>query len=142
MKTLKECIESVKCRKGAAAGTTKRGAYWLACEPIEIRRYGGDGIGNSGADCTNYLELRHYRSGEVAAILHGDYWHQNGAGPDDWEQVPALLACTTIEFVIVTLKGVSFQDQAHVFSDSKADKLTDALAAIGMAEQDPSPDQE
>lgn len=142
MKTLQECVESVKCRKGQATGTTKRGAYWLACEPIKIRSFGGDGIGNSAASCTHYLELRHYRTGEVRATIHADYWHQNGAKPDVYQSAP-ILECTTVEQVIVALKGESIGNddwKDSVYSDYFEDKLTEALTGLGLAESEPAPD--
>jgi len=137
MKTLKEVIVESKCRKGPSAGTTKRGAFWLFVEPTKIRRYGGDGIGQSGADCTNYLELRHYRDGTVAAVIHGHYWRQNGSAPDDWLRCDSLLECTSIEQLIVALKGLSFADGSHVFSDDFADKL----GMLGLPEAEPAPDE-
>lgn len=141
MKTLKDCVIETKCRKGAAYGTTKHGAYWLACEPITIRNYGGDGIGQSGADCKNFLQLRHYRDGTVSAVLHGAYWHQNGSAPDDWMRCDDLLSLTTVESIIVSLKATSFDDGTHVWSDYWTDKLTAALTGIGLAESEPSPDE-
>ena len=142
IKTLGELIVDSKCRKGTADGTNKRGAYWLAAEPIVIRRYGGDGIGNGGADCTNYLELRHYRTGDVSAVLHGHWWHQNGSRPDVYERFDELLACKTVEDMIVALKGVKVdEDTTAAYSDMKKDVLTDALTKLGMPLAAPSPDE-
>lgn len=143
MKTLQECVENAKCRKGQAAGTTKRGAYWLACGPVMIRSFGGSGIGNSGADCRHYLELRHYRTGEVRALIHGRYWHQDGAKPDRYQPVE-ILECTTVEQVIVHLKGERIGDEDwkdSVYSDYFEDSLTEALVGLGLAQSEPAPDE-
>src|SRR5690606_1635651 len=106
MTTIRDQVVARKCRVGKAAGTTKHGAYWLACDPITLRRTGGDGIGNNGPAVTYWLELRHYRSGLVQASIHRDAWHQNGSyggSGDSWEtldsvadgQQPAgVLGCT------------------------------------------------
>ena len=70
MKTLKEIIVETKCRKGESDGTTKQGAFWFACDEILIRSFGGDGVGQSSTDLRNYLQLRHYRNGEVKAVVN------------------------------------------------------------------------
>jgi hypothetical protein len=142
MKTLAECIEARKCRKGKATGTTRQGAYWLACEPIVIRNYGGDGIGNSAADCKHYLELRHFRDGNVMAVVHGHFWHQNGARPDIYEHCSGLTSCKTVEEVIVYLKKTKIDDETTTaYSDYYADTLTAALVGLGLAECEPGPDE-
>lgn len=142
MKTLKEAVEAEQCRKGKADGTTKRGAYWLATDPIIIRRSGGDGIGQSSADVTWTLELRHYRSGEVRPVIHRDAWHQNGSwsgAGDDYYGRQDIGGAGTIEEVVVRLKnGVG--DEA-CYSDKRYDDLRDALLAIGMTESIPGPDE-
>src|SRR3990167_5117905 len=106
MKTLKEIVEDCHCRKGKSDGITKRGAYWLAWDPIVCRRSGGTGCGQSSPDVTYYLLLRHFRSGEVRPIIHREAWHQNsaysGAG-DTYNSIPELLECTTIEQVVSIL---------------------------------------
>lgn len=141
--TIREAIEATKCRKGTADGTTKDGAYWLAIPPVKIRRWGGDGIGNSGADMTTKLELRHYRSGETRAVAHVDGWHQNGGTRDQWHRLD-ILDCATVEDVIVALKcGVSGDyDRETVYSDLCEDALQDALAKLGLAVSAPSPDEQ
>lgn len=139
MKTLKELIIETKCRRGKSAGTTKRGAYWEASESIMIRNYGGDGIGNNSTDWKNFLELRHYRSGEVQAVVNYHGWHQNRGTTDRYRSVP-ILDCATVEDVIVVLKGVNCEDEA-AYSDSFEDRLTAGLAALGMAECEPAPDE-
>lgn len=140
MKTLKELIIDRKCRKGESVGTTKSGAFWLACDPIRIRSFGGDGIGQSARNCDNYLQLRHYRSGEVKAVVNYHSWHQNSGTHDSYISVP-ILDCTTVEDVIVILKGVSDDDTA-AYSNWGEGNLTKALVGLGMAESLPAPDEE
>lgn len=145
MKTLKEIIIALRCRKGPAKGTTKRGAYWLACEPIKIRSYGGDGIGNNSAAIRHYLELRHYRSGEVRAAIHVDAHHQNGSysgAGDWWSDCSDILNATTVEEVIVALKSITADNGATTYSDSFKEELTKALTALGLPESAPSHDDE
>jgi len=147
MGTLKEAVELTKCRTGKADGTTKRGAYWLACDPIILRRAGGDGIGQSAADITWTLELRHFRGGEVRPTLHKDASHQNGAhgGAGDWYYgMEGLLDCGTVEEVVVALKaGVKLgrDDMDTCYSDRCFDKVRGALVALGFPEAAPGPDE-
>lgn len=131
MKKLKDLIIETKCRKGESAGTTKRGAYWLAGEPAKIRAYGGDGIGQSGASVQHYLEFRYFRSGEVQAVIHRDAWHQDGGG-DSWHDASAVLDCATIEDAIVVLKGLSCGEKCNAYSDWGKDALVKALSALGL----------
>ena len=145
MSTLKNLIDEKKCRKGPPAGTTKKGAYWLACEPILIRNYGGDGVGNNAVDCSHRLELRHYRSGDVTAMIHVHRWHQNGAGIGDSYHSVDLLGCTTIEQIVVRLKGmtlnVGYGDGERSCSDHCEKNLVEGLVALGLPDADPSPDE-
>lgn len=140
MTTLKELIIATRCRKGTAKGTTKRGAFWLACDPITIRSYGGDGVGNNGVDWRNHLELRHYRSGEVVATINKHGWHQNSVTHNEWQTLP-ILDCTTIEDVIVALKGQTI-GESPVYADWGQKNLTQALTVLGLPESAPSPDDE
>lgn len=137
---IKELVIAQKCRKGPAAGTTKRGAFWLAIEPIIIRCHGGDGVGNNSADVRNYLELRHYRSGEVRVIIHLVSWHQNsGTDHHYWDVTDATVNCETIEDLIVALKGQG-NDYGHAYSDHFAEKLN-VLESLGLPKSAPSPDE-
>jgi hypothetical protein len=96
MKTLKQiCIER-KVRKGESAAVTADGAYWLAVDTI-INSGGGDGIGQSAADVSYGLKIRHYRSGEIRAYLTRHTWHQNDGNHTDKTRADDLLDCTTIE---------------------------------------------
>ena len=144
MSTLKDLVVATRCRKGPAAGTTKRGAYWVVCGPIKLRGCGGDGIGNNGADVNFYLYLRHYRSGEVQATIERSSWHQNHGARSSWDSCPAILECATIEEVIVALKGHRFGNDGwndSAYSDYHQDDLTAALAALGLPETVAAPDE-
>jgi hypothetical protein len=142
MKTLQELIVAARCRKGAAAGTTKKGAYWLACEPIKIRVYGGDGIGQSRADMTNWLQLRHFRDGAVQITIRYHSWHQNDGHTNGYVSAGELANCESIEDVIVGLKGISDPNGVSAYSDYQIDNLVDGLTAFGMAMSAPAPDEE
>ena len=138
--TLKELIEDRKCRKGQPYGTTTSGAFWLVCDEIKIRRFGGDGIGQSDAERTNFLQLRHYRDGTVKALARYNVWHQNWGDGDSFYTVP-ILDCETIEEVISVLKGTD-EDECQAFGDNHKEALTNALKALGMEEAAPAPDEE
>lgn len=140
MKRLEELIVAAKCRKGTSAGTTKQGAFWLACTPTLIRSFGGDGIGQASTDWRNYLQLRHYRNGEVKAVVNYHGWHQNQGTSDSYRTVQ-ILDCTSIEDVIVILKGV-IHNETSAYSDWGKDNLTAALSELGMIESAPAPDEE
>jgi hypothetical protein len=152
MTTIRELIELKKCRRGKATGTTKRGAYWLACEPIKIRDYGGDGIGNNAADMDHKLELRYYRDGTIAAVIRYNAWHQNYSPNDVFTRLDAVLGCETVEDVIVVLKGATVKtrswddgsggDETHAYSDRCEERLTEALTALGVSAAATSPDDQ
>lgn len=144
--TLSEIIESQHCRRGKAAGTTKRGAFWLACEPIRIRSYGGDGIGQNAADMENMLHLRHFRDGDVRATIRVWSWHQNGGDHSTYMDASSILTAQSVEDVIVALKAIRVEDDyegygAPAYSDHEEDKLTAALTALGMPVSAPAPDE-
>ena len=139
MKTLKEIVEDCHCRKGKSDGITKRGAYWLACDPIVCRQSGGTGCGQSSPEVTYYLQIRHYRSGEVRALVHRDAWHQNGiysGAGDIYTSVPEIAAATTVEKVISALMA------ADAYSSRHYQELESALRFIGLPLSEPSPDGE
>ena len=141
MNTLTHAVESQRCRTGESAGKTGLGAYWLAAEPIVVRRLGGDGIGENSADQTITLELRHYRSGAVEAVIHWTSWHQNDGQNDQYQEWPSLLDCSSIEDVIIALKYDTFGPcEKPVYSDGREDDLTVALSALGLPVAPPSPD--
>ena len=139
-RSIKDAIAGLKCRKGTADGTTKRGAYWNACSPIKIRRAGGDGIGHSTPDITFRLHCRHYRDGSVTAVVECERcYHQNGSNTQ-WQGCNAILAATTIEEAVVCLKGTAM-DESPVFSESHGrEPLTRVLSQWGLPESAPAPD--
>ena len=64
----------------------------------------------------------------------------------EYVNVDAVLACTTAEEVIIALKALRYgrRDDDYtspVFGDSRGDKLTAALAVLGIPEAAPSPDE-
>lgn len=148
VKAVKELVIGLKCRKGPAAGTTKHGAFWHALrtptyegsselvDGVLIRSYGGDGVGQNRPDLKAYLELRHYRNGEVGAVVRVHSWHQNSGSSDRWTRVDEVLLCETIEEIIVVLK----QMDETVYGDS-TNKLEPALVALGLPVSAPSPDE-
>jgi len=137
MKTLKEMIIERKLRKGPAHDTTKRGAYWTQDEShyfATLRR--------SGGDVSHLLDFRHYRSGDVTAIIVADAYHQNGSssgGGKSYVDANRILDCTTIEDVMVVLKALSSDEGAVV---GFACDIEEKLAAWGMPEALPAPDDE
>lgn len=139
-KTIKQLIEDKKCRKGPPAGITKSGAYWLAIHPIEIRSYGGDGIGQNDASLDNTLILRHYRDGGVFATVAFKSWHQNRGSRTEHVTVNSILDCTTVEQVIVALKSMSLDD-CEAYSDRCQSKLEAELSAIGLESRESGPDE-
>ncbi len=146
MKTLKELIVAAKCRKGKAVGITKKGAFWLVCEPVFIRSFGGDGVGQNGSDCRNYLQLRHFRSGDVAAVVKFSSWHQNSGTENTFQREDSILECIDVEAVIAALKGISENDyfggRCSAYGDNFEQNLTDELTRLGMNESEKSPDEE
>lgn len=141
-KTLEIIVGAAKCRKGKAVGISEHGAYWLACDPIVIRRAGADGIGQSAADITYYLELRHYRSGLVRPVVWRSAWHQNGVwggSGDDYFSVPGLRNAGTIEDVAaLLLRGVAGRT---CYSVDCYSNLLLALGALGLPASEPGPDE-
>lgn len=138
--TLAEIIVALKCRKGKASGTTKHGAYWLACDEILIRSWGGDGIGNNGANLRSRLQLRHFRDGSVRCVARMSSWHQNCGTHNNYVTV-RINDCRTVEDVITALLGESDSDGVAVYSAHFAADLTAALVALGMPESEPAPDE-
>lgn len=139
--TLKDLIISKKCRKGPADGTTKRGAYWEVFDaPTCIRSFGGDGVGQNRSDRRNKLEFRHYRNGDVSAVVRFQSWHQNSGSSVDYQRVDSILGCATIEGVIISLKGES-RDGSPILSDHFIPELTSLLQSIGLPVAEASPDE-
>lgn len=143
MKTLKELVIESKCRRGPADGTDKRGAFWNG-SVTKIRRSGGDGIGQSSADVTHTLHLKHYRSGEVRAVVKIDRYHQNGSysgGGTEWVGVSQILDCATVEEVITALINAGSEESGRLYSEYYEEELTQLLTGLGMVESLPAPDE-
>ena len=149
---LETAIKNQKCRKGPVAGTTKKGAYWLACEPIVLYRAGGDGIGQSGADLTCFLELRHFRGGDVRPTINYNSWHQNWGEQNQYYGAIHLNQCATIEEIIVALKSEIGLEKYKCYSEytqeyraGKSDPTLPALKSlletIGLPFSMPAPDE-
>lgn len=144
MKTIKQLIEESKCRKGHAEAITKSGAYWLACDEIKLRSFGGDGIGNSGDDCRNFLQLRHFRDGSTKAVVRFWSWHQN-SGTETKFKTANILDCVTVEEVVMVLKSTTLQGDygnTSSFDECYMKELTTGLMNLGLAECLPAPDEE
>ena len=103
LKTLREIAIARKSRKGPADKITQDGAYWLAVE-IEIDSGGGGGIGQSGAQVSYLLQVRHYRSGDIRAYITRKTWHQNDGGNNRRTRADDLLDCSTIEDLITAMQ--------------------------------------
>ena len=141
MKNLEELVVAAKCRRGGSVGITSRGAYWFAGQPISTARLGGDGIGQNAPVVECLLELRHYRSGLVQAVIYRDAWHQNGewsGSGDEWYSMPLILGCTSVEEVIAALRG----SKVKCYSGSCEAGLTAALLSLGLLPCPPSPDED
>jgi hypothetical protein len=141
MNTLRQIIEAQKIRKGPATGTNKQGAYW-SIEKIQLRNSGGDGIGQSSPDVKHFLDLRHFRNGDIQAKICRHAWHQNGAwsgGGDNWLDVSQIVDCQTIEQVICVLKGVEMYDNPVICSDPLG--LVETLRRLGLVDAEKSPDE-
>jgi hypothetical protein len=144
MKTLKDLIISARFRKGTAHGTTKRGAYWTQNEDNYFcctRRAGGEGIGQSGPDIKYGLDFRHFRSGEVHAVIVCEAYHQNTGKSEITVNSDGLLGATTAEDVIIALKGIDM-DGNPVLSKSREEELTQELVRFGLPACAPAPDEE
>lgn len=144
MKTLEELVIESKSRKGVADGTTKNGAFWIAGRAV-IRSYGGDGIGQSSTHWKHHLHLRHYRNGEVKAVVHICGYHQNNGDTDIYRTVN-ILHCETVEDVITVLKGVTHQrndmdDGVAIYSNWGEDVLTGMLTGLGLLDCLTAPDE-
>ena len=150
MKTISEIIIASKCRKGGADGTTVDGAYWV-CPPSPvagnvglktmIRSHGGDGIGQSRANCHNYLELRHYRGGKVEAVVIEKSWHQNCGDEQTVVAADAVLAATTTEEMEVALLALTDEYDNNYYSQSMRANLDQLAELIGLPSSLPAPDE-
>jgi hypothetical protein len=148
--TLEQAIEGQHCRTGKIDGTTKNGRFWLASVPITISD-AGNGWDTRQEKYT--LHLRHFECGTVeATVRHNtDDNRNNLRGKWDYE-MPSLLACRTVEDVVVELKkGLKMEvlDEYHqekilteeCYQDRFYEELMDTLLGLGMAGTRPGPDE-
>jgi hypothetical protein len=143
-RTLEEAVKALRCRKGPSAGISKRGAYWLAVEPVLIRRFGGDGIGINTPDRTTTLELRHYRDGEVRCLVHEHAYHQNGsrAGAGDcWSPSSAVNSCRTAEEIKAALLGSATITGEPVYGRHWEVNIDELAGLLGLPLSMPAPDE-
>jgi hypothetical protein len=103
MKTLEDLIIEAKCRSGKPYEISEDGAYWLYTDRITLKRTGGDGIGQSTADISYILELRHYRNDDVRAIIIVELWHENYGKKTEEINADSVLSCTCVEELIIAL---------------------------------------
>jgi len=141
--TLRHVALARKARKGPATKITKDGAYWDAIR-VKIGNSGGDGIGQSSANVDTYLIVRHYRSGELRAYCERRAWHQNYATNVVRVRCDQVLDLTTIEDLVVTLRGLEFAPDYGVnmpveVSDFGIDRLVADLEALPASI--PAPDE-
>ena len=150
MKTISDIIIDSKCRRGGADGTTQNGAYWVCpASPIignvglktMIRSFGGDGIGQSRANCHNYLQLRHYRSGKVEAVILCNSWHQNCGAEQTIVIADSILSATTTEELEVALLALTDEYDTNYYSQSMRENLDELAEKIGLPESLPAPDE-
>jgi len=107
MKTLKDIALARKARKGPAEAVTKDGAYWLPVS-VNINVAGGDGIGQSDASRNTYLNIRHYRSGELGGYIEQTTWHQNTGSSTLRTSCSAALGVTNHEDLLIVLRKAEF----------------------------------
>jgi hypothetical protein len=138
MRTLKEIIINTRCRKGAADSIDIDGAYWMPFSPILLRRTGGDGVGSNARDIEYLIEFRHYRSGEVRAVLHEHSWHQNTGSSSVYHTID-ICDLNTGEDVIIVLLAAGHE---CIGNDGRYSRLLiEKLAHVGLKPCDPSPDE-
>ena len=146
MTTLRDIITDRKTRKGQAAKITRDGAYWETA--IEINSEGGDGIGQAVSNITWYIEVRHYRAGDLRAYINRHSWHQNSGTRDLRTRADDLLECQTIEDLIQVAEShevvdrndpCGYREEVRV-SDRCRERLPDDLPE--MAVSLPAPDED
>ena len=141
-KTLRDIIIARKTRKGEADNITKDGAYWETA--INLQNGGGNGIGNNGSSVTHYLEVRHYRNGELRGYLNRHLWHQNDGTTHQRTRADNLLDCSTIEELIQTAKKHKiesvYDDSYEIEISNEGEKrLCEGLPEMPASE--PAPDE-
>ncbi len=138
MKTVKEIVIDRKIRKGPARKITKDGAYWEVSTCI--RSHGGDGFGQNSSDLKDWMDIRHYRSGEIRGYITMEIWHQNDGTNFERTRADDLLDCATIEDIIQAVSGHLINDTPCGVSAYGRDQLILEFPELPLAEK--SPDDE
>lgn len=138
---LKDAVTAARIRKGPAADITTLGEFWLMPAPPLIGSHGADGVGTNAADRRSYLHLRHYRSGQVEAVVCIESWHQNYGESHEVVGVSAILEAETTADVIRGLKTAEAEAEYQFFSACHTDRLTDWLGSLGIPAATPGPDE-
>lgn len=142
MKTLKEIAIDRKARKGESSAITADGAYWLPVN-ILVSNGGGDGIGCNSPDIDQFLQVRHYRGGEVRCYITRETWHQNHGTHTTRTRADDVLNCETVEDIISTCKRHKFsgdyEDDPVLITDAGEERLAKELPEMTVSL--PAPDE-
>lgn len=137
---IKTLTEFNKTRKGKASGTTKNGSYWIALDIEIIRERARDY--NRDILMLIEMQIRHFRSGDVIAVVTYTYdnynLHQSAFEEFESDSIPK---CETIEDVIIELKNLGIPEFENVPEGSYT-HLKAALKEYGLSEYASGPDTE
>jgi hypothetical protein len=129
--TLKDLTIAKKVRKGESVGRNKQGSYWVAFSE-KTACYGGDGIGQSAADIDYLFKLKHYRSGEVEAVIVRHSWHQNSGNHFNFIDAAKVLEMETVEDVLDYLAFIKDAGDRVYVDSSYRESMTKALEEFGL----------
>jgi hypothetical protein len=145
-KTVRDIITNRHIRKGQSTGITSDGAFWIADtgdRDNNLSCGGGDGIGESAEDVGWYINIRHYRNGEVRCYLSRETWHQNEGTRICKTRADDILDAVTIEEVIQLIRSHKidngYERSVVQLSDEGCDRLRKYLPEL--PESIPSPDE-
>ena len=142
IKTVADYIIAAKIRKGPAAGTNSKGAYWVRSTQ-DIAVGGGDGIGQSAPVRHIYLDLRHYRDGKVAAVVRWESYHQNTGHDVTYYLAAGVLTSKSAEEVVVALHQLRDDQYGELLLQSFVKKhVVAGMLALGLPEAAAAPDEE
>jgi hypothetical protein len=139
---LQDAVKAARVRKGPAAGIDDTGEFWVIPEPPLIDIHGSDGVGNNASHRKAFLHLRHYRSGQVEAVVRIVSWHQNAGESSKYVNVSGILSGMTAAEVISGLLAREVETCWEFFDPSRTDDLTKWLGGLGIPAAAPSPDEE
>jgi hypothetical protein len=139
---LQDAVKAARVRKGPAAGIDDTGEFWLLPDPPLIGIHGGDGVGNNASHRKSFLHLRHYRSGQVEAVVRIASWHQNAGESSNHVNVSGILSSMTVAEVISGLLAREVETCWEFFDPNGADDLAQWLGGLGIPAAAPSPDEE